>query len=163
MKKQKNLKLEKETIDFFDKQFNGKGTAGMQICLEYISDFMADHPITTTISKLSESICYILLSAKYITIKAMAQLKGLFTEQELSVIISAMEGSVLPAAAPGVILKTNLFYLLEFGEWTALDQYTLIKKIKDLDIAEAATLELWAYGAWNHTGESQDNYIKKLL
>lgn len=166
---QKNLQLEQSAIEFFNGKFNGKGTAGMQDCVETIAFFMPDHPIEPARAGFVETLEYILTASKAINIRSMVKLKGMFTTPELSLIIDVMNGFMLSPAMPGESLRGNVpdgIALDRLDEKWEVDGKALVEKINALGIAEAATLELWANGYWygNHDElPNMDEYIKKLI
>lgn len=165
---QKNLQVEQGAIEFYNTKFDGKGTAGMQDCVETIAFFMPDHPIETTRAGFVEALEHIIASSKAIHIRSMVKLKGMFSQAELSLIIDVMNGTRLSPAMPGETLRGNVpdgIALDRLDEKWEIDGQALVEKITGLGIAEAATLELWANGFWygNHDElPDMDDYIKKL-
>lgn len=83
--------------------------------------------------------------------RALAEIKGMFSRNELMLVIDVFNGTMLTAGMAGqhVVISvsdgTNLDHM--DGKWS-IEAQELICKLRGLTSFQAACLELWANGFW---------------
>ena len=120
----------------------------------------------TTLDKGSE---YVLNAFGPLFIRTLGELKGIFTDGELSLIIDTFNATALtPRLAGRHIIGSCRDAINGNGldkAWV-VDKKTFLEKIKSLTIFQAACLEIWANGFWyGDPGKKKLNleeYIKNL-
>ena len=111
---------------------------------------------------------WVLASFPYLYERTLAELRGYFTKQELSVLVDATE---LVVFHPEIAGQTLLVCLLDAmalptlkANYASVDFDRLADKVKSLHIYQRAVLELWVQGYENLPGSmSKGDYIAELL
>lgn len=132
----------------------------------YISERTSNF-IDTWFDKRNPGIEFILETFYYTYNHALAEIKGLFTDAELNLIIDAFNGTLL---TPQIIGQHLLPQMEDSCKFEFLDEKwevkkdDLLKKISGLTNFQKAAVEMWATTLWQkHNGEKIDKFKKILL
>lgn len=109
---------------------------------------------------------FILESFRHIYRQSLIDLKGIFTEYELIVMINAIEKSPISPEFSGRRLSSNLSDDLKFPDGELVNP-CILDELNKLSVAQLYFLEVWIHGYWSQTKDKfqlmMREYIKPLL
>ncbi|RLC76939.1 MAG: hypothetical protein DRI61_12400, partial [Chloroflexi bacterium] len=109
---------------------------------------------------------YILNAWPGIVKRTLADLSGQFTAGELSLIIDVFNGTALTPGLAGQHIAINVADSIDLDhtdqKWS-VDKKTILKKLQNLTIFQAAVLEIWANGFWYGKNQPEKQNLKKYI
>jgi len=113
---------------------------------------------------------YLVESFPVLMKRTLAELRGVFTAGELSLIVDVFNGIALTAQLAGQHLYPSCRDAMELDEYDkkwGVKKYELLRKIEETTIYQAACLEIWANGFWYGAAKIDENldftaYINQL-
>ena len=131
------------------------------------ADFLPDYFVS-----INAGCEYVLNSWPGLFKRALDEMKGRFTEGELSVMLDVMDGTIIIAGNYGRHLIGNCqdgIALDGLNKKWKIDKKVFLEKLEALSTFEAACLEVWSNGFWYSKNNWQtkvndiEKYIKMLL
>ena len=156
--------IPQSAVDFYMLNF-GKPTGAMGIVLSEVADFCDKHPAQTMFETPINCLVHALNTHRAMMNQARRLLKGIFTPDELTAIISVMNSTALTHNTPGETLRGNIEDVYPSELPVEVDLPALRVKLNALGIFERAYLELWAWAFWYSPGFDErklDDYIKLI-
>jgi hypothetical protein len=161
-----NLQIDEKTPDFYVSG-DQKASAGMRNTLETVARFGEKHPVIEACPSLESGVEYIFEWSKMIFRDSLIQIKGIFSKNELVLIVAALNSTMVSPRYAGKMFVSGISDSIDLDGYDSLyevDKTEIIEKLKKLNDTELATLELWANGFWYGKNELElDEYIKTLL
>ena len=151
--------------DFFRLNFE-KPTGAMGRVLYAVSEFSDRHPGQSFFGTPLDCLDHALNIHRAMMHQGRRLLKGLFTSDELTAIISVMNATALTHGTPGETLRGNIEDIYPSELPVEVDLPALREKLNAREIFERAYLELWAWGFWYAPGFDErdlDAYKKQLI
>lgn len=143
-----------------------KKTGAMGQTIEIVADFCEKHPTATMFETPLDCLDHALNLHRAMMQQGRRLLKGMFTDDELTAIISVMNATALTHSHPGGTLHANIEDVYPEELPVEIDHPELIKKLNGLGIFERSYLELWAWAFWYSPGFDDrvlETYVKQLL
>lgn len=151
--------------DFYRLNFE-KPTGAMGRVLEAVSEFCDKHPAQSLFENPMDCLDHALNLHRAMMHQGKRLLKGRFTTDELTAMISAMNATALTHGTPGETLRGNIEDVYPEELPAEIDLPSLREKLNALGIFERSYLELWAWAFWYAPGfddRKLDEYAKQLL
>lgn len=151
-------------VDFYTLNFQ-KPTGAMGEVLSRVSEFCDKHPGQSFFETPLDCLTHALGMHRALMFQGRRLLKGIFTSDELTAIISVMNATALTHGTPGETLRGNIEDIYTSELPVEVDLPGLREKLNSLGIFERAYLELWAWGFWYAPGFDErklDDYIKLI-
>lgn len=133
--------IPQSAVDFYMLNFE-KPTGAMGIVLSDVADFCDKHPGQSFFETPLDCLDHALKLHRAMMHQGRRLLKGLFTSDELTAIISVMNAKALTHDTPGETLRGNIEDIYPEELTVKVDLPVLREKINALGIFERAYLEL---------------------
>lgn len=150
--------------DFFRLNFE-KPTGAMGRVLYAVSEFSDRHPGQSFFGTPLDCLDHALNIHRAMWHQGRRLLKGIFSPEELTAIISVMNATALTHGTPGETLRGNIEDIYPEELPAEVDLPALRVKLNALGIFERAYLELWAWAFWYSPGFDErelETHIKQL-
>ena len=102
--------------------------------------------------------------------RTMREIKGLFTANELNLILDVLNGQMMTPTIAGVVLYQQCIDGMDLDslddKWN-IDAGSFIKSLEKLTIHQSACIELWAAGFWSQVNTDaavpMEKYVTQLI
>lgn len=157
--------MTESTASYYRDNFK-KPASAMADILESARDYTEANPTTRMFETPLEMLTWTLETNKAMQRQSKRTLKGVFSANELTAIISVMNATILTYGIPGDTLQGNIDDVLPGELPVEIYKDELRIKLSSLGIYERSYLELWAWSFWYAPGfddRDLESYIQQLL
>ena len=157
--------ITESTATYYRETFK-KPASAMADILENVRDYTEANPTTRMFETPLEMLTWTLETNKAMQRQAKRALKGVFSANELTAIISVMNATILTYGIPGDTLRGNIDDVLPGELPVEIYKDELRIKLSSLGIYERSYLELWAWSFWYAPGFDErdlESYIQQIL
>jgi len=166
--KQQGIELSPGMLEFYESFPDLSGRQAMTSILDTAMGLLPCNPMTDMFSSPIQAHEFMLMAWKPIWRHSIAGVKGLFTKNELLLIIDIHNGHMVTFQTYGsnslAVCISDSIVLDGVDEKWKVDPGSILEKAKSLTPIQAFCLELWANGYWYGREQEKDynKYVTQL-
>jgi hypothetical protein len=166
--RQQNIPIDPNTFAWYADNFQSARQA-MASTIETVKHDLENHPAASLFPDQIQAMAFMIQSWRYIYRNALGQLRGMFTANELKLLVDIHNGHQVGPATYGAGLLcsavSDAIALDAADEKWEIDPVQIAEKCRSLTNVLAMTMELWAAGYWAGNGtvsRDLEAYVKQL-